>query len=143
MWKFITRRAPWWGGFYERLKKTIGNASLNMIELQTALTEIEAILNSRPLTYPYTDINDGPPLTPANFLCGHRLINLPETSDDEEDGEYSPQPESAEDLSKRDKHRLKMLQSFWKQWQREYLTGLREQHSIRRNMTTYHETNGN
>ena len=139
MWKFITQRAPWWGGFYERLiglvkrrlKKTIGNASLNVIELQTALTEIEAILNSRPLTYPYTDINEGPPLTPANFLCGHRLINLPETSDDEDDGEYSPQPQSAEDLSKRDKHRQKMLQSFWKQWQREYLTGLREQHSSR------------
>ena len=41
-WKFITERAPWWGGFYERLigmtkrclKKTIGKASLNMIELK-------------------------------------------------------------------------------------------------------------
>jgi len=102
-----------------------------VIELQTAPTEIEAILNSHPLTYPYKDINDGPPLTPANFLCGHRLINLPETSDDEDDSEYLPQPESAEDLSKRDKHRQKMLQSFWKQWQQEYLTGLREQHSSR------------
>ena len=47
-WKFITERAPWWGGFYERLvglvkrclKKTIGKAYLNMIELKTILTEV-------------------------------------------------------------------------------------------------------
>ena len=40
-WKFITERAPWWGGFYERLvglvkrclKNTIGKAYLNMIKL--------------------------------------------------------------------------------------------------------------
>ncbi|KXJ24267.1 uncharacterized protein LOC110248629 [Exaiptasia diaphana] len=136
-WKFITQRAPWWGGFYERLvgltkrrlKKSIGNASLTYIELLTLLTEIEAVLNSRPLTYPYTDINDGPPLTPANFLCGHRLTNLPEAFDDEEDPKYLPNQSCAKDLSKRDKHRQKMMHNFWKQWQREYLTSLREQHA--------------
>ena len=47
----------------------IRNTSLNAIELQTILTEIEATLNSRPVTYPYTDSNDGPPLTPSHFLC--------------------------------------------------------------------------
>ena len=87
-WKFITERAPWWGGFYERLiglmkrclKKTLGKACLNMIELNTILTEVEAVLNSRPLTYPYTDINDASPLTPSHFLCGYRLLTLPETN---------------------------------------------------------------
>ena len=86
-WNFITERAPWWGDFYElliglvkrRLKKMIRNTLLNAIELQTILTEIEATLNSHPLTYPYTDINDGPPLTPSHFLCGHRLLTLPDT----------------------------------------------------------------
>ena len=75
-WQFITERAPWWGGFYERLvgsvkrclKKTLGKASLNYIELNTILTEVEAVLNSRPLTYTYTDIEDGSPLTPSHFL---------------------------------------------------------------------------
>ena len=135
-WKFITERAPWWGGFYERLiglvkrrlKKVITNTSLNAIELQTILTEIEATLNSRPLTYPYTDINDGPPLTPSHFLCGHRLLTLPDT----EDSNYIPQ-ESAKDLSGRAKYHQKIMQAFWKQWQREYLTGLREQHSSQKN----------
>ena len=49
-WQLMTERAPWWGGFYERmiglmkrrLKKTIGRASLNAVELATMLTEIEA-----------------------------------------------------------------------------------------------------
>ena len=137
-WKFITERAPWWGGFYERLiglvkrrlKKMIGNTSLNSIELQTILTEIEATLNSRPLTYAYTDINDGPPLTPSHFLCGHRLLTLPDT---EEDSDYIPQ-DSAKDLTRRAKYHQKIMQAFWKQWQREYLTGLREQHSSQKNI---------
>ena len=50
-WKFITERAPWWGGFNERLvglvkrclKKTIGKACLNIIELNTILIEVEAV----------------------------------------------------------------------------------------------------
>ena len=99
-WKFITERAPWWGGFYERLiglvkrclKKTIGKAYLNMIELNTILIEEEAVLNSRPLTYPYVDINDASPLTPSHFLCGHRLLTLPDTrvSVKKSDPDYIP-----------------------------------------------------
>ena len=125
------------GGFYERLiglakrrlKKMIGNTSLNAIELQTVPTEIEATSNSRPLTYPYTDINDGPALTPSHFLCGHRLLTLP---DAEEDSDYIPQ-ESAKELTRRAKYHQKIMRAFWKQWQREYLTGLREQHSSQKN----------
>ena len=37
------------------------------------------MLNSRLLTYPYVDINDASPLTPSHFLCGHRLLALPDT----------------------------------------------------------------
>ncbi|RMX46501.1 hypothetical protein pdam_00020512 [Pocillopora damicornis] len=107
----------------------IGNTSLNSIELQTILTEIEATLNSRPLTYAYTDVNDGPPLTPSHFLCGNRLLTLPDT---EEDSDYIPQ-DSAKPLTRRAKYHQKIMQAFWKQWQREYLTGLREQHSSQKN----------
>ena len=99
------------------------------MELQTVLTEVEATLNSRPLTYTYTDINDGPPLTPSHFLCGQRLLTLP---DIEDDSEYVPQ-ESTNDLSRQAKYHQKMLQAFWQQWQKEYLTSLREQHSSQRN----------
>ena len=58
-WRFNLERAPWWGGFFERLilcvkrclKKTIRNAKLTYEELLTVVVDIECVLNSRPLTY--------------------------------------------------------------------------------------------
>ena len=68
-WKFNLPRAPWWGGFFERmvqctkgcLKKTLGSARLTYEELLTVLTEVEGVLNSRPLTYVYGDDIEEPP----------------------------------------------------------------------------------
>ncbi|GFX60673.1 uncharacterized protein TNCV_4917231 [Trichonephila clavipes] len=75
-WKFIVERAPWWGGFYERLVKTVkdplrkilGRALLTFEELSTILSEVEAIVNHRPLTYVENDPGEPEPLTPAQFL---------------------------------------------------------------------------
>ena len=146
-WKFIAERAPWWGGFYERLigmtkrcmKKTIGKASLNMIELNTILIEVEAVLNSRPLTYSYMGLNDSPPLAPAHFLCGHRLMTLPDHSpkDPQEDPDYDPFASSEKELVKRAKYYEAIMRMFWKRWRNEYLTGLREQD---RKRNTNHQT---
>ena len=52
--QFIVEKAPWWGGFWERLvrsvkialKKVIGRCSLNYDELLTVLTEIEGVINA-------------------------------------------------------------------------------------------------
>ena len=73
-----------------------------MIELNTILTEVEAVLNSRPLTYPYTDINDASPLTPSHFLCGYRLLTLPDTNAEENkaDPDYIPSEISQKHLQK-------------------------------------------
>ena len=51
------------------------------------VTEVEAVLNSRLLTYLYPDIEDNPPLTPARFLCGYRLTTLPNLVRDKEDAD--------------------------------------------------------
>ncbi|GFT40853.1 integrase catalytic domain-containing protein [Trichonephila clavipes] len=75
-WKFIVERAPWWGRFYERLVKTIkdplrkilGRALLTFEELSTILSEVEVIVNHRPLTYVENDPGEPEPLTPAHFL---------------------------------------------------------------------------
>ena len=62
-WQFIMERAPWWGGFWERLvhsvkwclKKSVGRSLLTFEELRILVVEIEATLNNRPLTYIYDD----------------------------------------------------------------------------------------
>lgn len=62
-WSFILEVSPWWGGFYERmvqvvngsLRKILRRANVTYDELLTIVTEIEAIVNCRPLCYLYTD----------------------------------------------------------------------------------------
>ena len=57
-WSFNLEKAPWWGGLFERLikstkrclKKTIEQARITYDELVTAVTEVEMVLNSRPLS---------------------------------------------------------------------------------------------
>ena len=79
-WKFNIAEAPWFGGFWERLvstvkrciKKTIVKAYLSYTELQTVLTEIELILNSRPLGALYDDDMEEI-LTPNHLLYGRKL----------------------------------------------------------------------
>ena len=86
-WIFNLERAPWWGGIFEHmvkctercLKKTIGQAKLTYDELLTALTEVEMILNSRPLSYVSTeDIEQ--PLTLTHLMTGRRLLSLPDAA---------------------------------------------------------------
>jgi len=58
-WSYNLEKAPWWGGFYERLvkslksglKKTIGRAKLTQDELVTVVAEAEMILNCQPISY--------------------------------------------------------------------------------------------
>jgi len=64
--------ASWQGGFYERLvsmvkksmKKAVGRKQYSLDQLITLLTEIEAVLNTRPL---YKEFNSGFTLTPVSL----------------------------------------------------------------------------
>lgn len=74
-WKFIEERAAWWGGMWERLvrsvktclHKVIGKSSLSYEELETILTEVEAVVNSRPITFTHTSSEYPAPLSPAHL----------------------------------------------------------------------------
>ena len=55
IWRFIPNKAPWYGGFWERLvemvkmslKKILGRALITLPVLQTTIVEVEAVLNDR------------------------------------------------------------------------------------------------
>ena len=61
------------------LKRTVGKARMKHEELLTVLTEVEPILNSRPLTYLYPDDLEEP-LTPSHLISGRRLFSPPDTA---------------------------------------------------------------
>ena len=86
-WSFNLEKAPWRGGVFERmiksvkccLRKTIGRAKLRYDELLIALTEVEMIVNSRPLSYISSDDTEEP-LTPSHLLVGRRTLSLPDVT---------------------------------------------------------------
>ncbi|XP_041972200.1 uncharacterized protein LOC121728148 [Aricia agestis] len=114
--------ASHFGGLWEagvksckyHLRRTVGNARLTFEELSTVLTQIEAVLNSRPLSPMSSDPHDLLPLSPAHFLVGRPLTS----------------PVFA-DLHDIPDHRLtryqrieKIRQHFWTRWSREYVSEL-------------------
>ena len=135
-WSFNLEKAPWWGGMFERLiksakrclKKTIGRAHLTYDELLTLVTEVEAVLNLRPLTYVAMDDLESP-LTPSHLLLGYRVLSLPDPSLSD-DPSYSES--TVEGLTRRMRHLIKTSEKFWKRWKKEYLLELRESHRTHR-----------
>lgn len=138
-WKFIVTKAPWMGGFYERLvglvkrslRKTLGKLCLNEIQLQTLLTEIEAVINTRPMMYLDDDINSWSAITPAHFLSLNPNIGIVFNVKDDKDPDYVPASDCSPDyqkLLKSWKKGHKHLESFWKMWREGYLLSLRERY---------------
>ncbi|XP_076072041.1 uncharacterized protein LOC143043745 [Mytilus galloprovincialis] len=127
-WKFIPKRAPWYGGFWERLialtktslKKTLGRTQVSMETLQTVVTEIERILNDRPLTYFSSDIRDCETLTPAHLLYGRRISGLPYPQIDIEEFN-DPTYMNHKELNKCAHRQTLLIQHFWTRWKSEYL----------------------
>ena len=122
-------RASWWGGFFEIsvkltkkcLRKVLGNARLTCEELETLLIEIEGVLNSRPLTYVYDEL-DEQPLTLSSLFIGRRLLDPVELRD------IDVLILSKPALLKRDQNLRTLLKHFWSRWKWEYLTSLWEFH---------------
>ena len=54
----------------------LSNSDVTDEELMTAFTDAESLINSRPLTYQYSDPKDDVPLTPNHFLHGQAVGEL-------------------------------------------------------------------
>lgn len=120
-WHMIPPRAPHFGGIWEsniksiklHLYRVIGSQLLTYEELLTVLTQIETILNSRPLCI----LSEDPfpePLTPAHFIMASPLTYLPTASVSEE----------TKTLRHRKELLDQMVNSYWKRWRLEYLNSL-------------------
>ena len=139
-WKFNVPKAPWWGGVFERivrsakrcLKKILGQARFSHDELLTAITEVEMVINSRPLSFVSSnDLEE--PLTPSHLMVGRRLMNQPDYSGQDMDDFETTQ----DDITCRAKYLCITINQFWERWRKEYLLELREahkQHSQKSNM---------
>ena len=131
-WQFSAALAPWWGGFWERMVRTVkdlfrkanGKAVLNYDQFHTALTDVQAVINSRPLVYVGEDDDESHPLTPFNLLHGHpspgRFQGPPPNPSD-----YI----SAKSLTRMDRARRKFVDDCSNRFIKEYLTELTRFHS--------------
>lgn len=123
---FIPPRTPHFGGLWEAAVKAakyhfvrgVGNASLTYEELETVMVEIEAILNSRPLTPISQDPMDTTALTPGHFLIGEPLTS-----------QTDPRSiNSNPSLLTRWNLVSHLKQEFWRRWSTEYLQQLQHRH---------------
>ena len=123
-WRFIAEGAPWWGGFWERmvrsvesaLKKTLGRALLTEVELNTALVKVEAVLNSRPVSYQPDNPRDPRPITPSDILLGRRGTTLPTAHPMHVAREYSHT-----DAANRLRYLDKLTADYFERFKKDYL----------------------
>ena len=133
-WTFIPKRAPWFGGFYERLvgvtksvlKKILAHSLLTLDELITLVTEVEAVVNDRPLTYVPSTMDEPEPLTPSMMLQGKRNHTLPHQYVDLE--EVKDPDHGTTCLQRRQAYLDHLFGQLWTRWKQEYLPALRDYH---------------
>ena len=123
-WLFNPPESPHMGGVWERMVRSVKTSlnatimaegvSLNDFTLMTVLTEVEALVNSRPITPVSDDVKDMEALTPNHFIMGRASTALPTcvTYDDN----VTPR--------RRWKQVQSISQQFWDRWRKEYLPTL-------------------
>ena len=121
-WTFNPPYAPNFGGIFKTMIKAVkrailailGTADVNDEELITAFTEVESLVNSRPLTYQSANPEDDTLLTPNHFLQGQMGGKFaPEV--DEEIG-YNPK--------KRWRRVQELTRHFWHRRMNEWIPSL-------------------
>ncbi|XP_059062792.1 uncharacterized protein LOC131855534 [Achroia grisella] len=121
-WRFIPPGAPEMGGAWERMIRTVKTALKVTLKeraphpdtLATILTEVEALVNSRPITHVSLDPDYPEALTPNHFLIG-----TPSSGPT-----YGLFNDSDLCLRKRWRIAQRITDMFWSRWIKEYLPTL-------------------
>lgn len=130
-WQFIPAHSPHFGGIWEagvksvkaHLKRVLCNAKLTYEDFSTVLTQIEGILNSRPLSPLSSDPSDILPITPAHFLIGRSMSSIP-------DANYA---DISVNRLTRFEHLQQLRQHFWMRWSLEYVSELQQRQKWKTN----------
>jgi len=120
-WQFNPPYASHMGGVWERMIRTTRRVLVAVLKgarltddlLRTVFAEVEAIVNSRPLTKMSEDVDDISPLTPNHFL----LLR----------GSVTPAPgvfTEADKYRRRWRYAQHLANQFWSRWVKEYLPSL-------------------
>uniref|UniRef100_A0A8D8XZE8 Integrase catalytic domain-containing protein n=1 Tax=Cacopsylla melanoneura TaxID=428564 RepID=A0A8D8XZE8_9HEMI len=131
MFQSIPSLSPWAGGCYERLisiakqclRKSLGKSTLTFRQLETLLTEVQYVINCRPLGY---CSEEDLVITPNHFL-GIKRDSLFDTVDIASVSFGSPVFRKLIEQWKKGNHYLKV---FWDKWSSQYLQSLRERNNI-------------
>ncbi|XP_018797401.1 PREDICTED: uncharacterized protein LOC108974165 [Bactrocera latifrons] len=121
-WHFNPPNAPYMGGFWEagikrikyHLKRALDTSLLTYEEFARVLTEVEAYVNSRPICFIPTNVNDFEVLTTGHFMIGEPIKGLPD-----------PDVEVFKGIIfQRWQVIVSIRQHFWNRWRDEYLVSL-------------------
>ena len=104
------------------LRKILGRSTLSFDQLNTLLVEVEGVVNSKPLTYVEDDTSGiSYVLTPSHLIYGRKISSAPNDS-------HFEVISTNDTLTKRARQQKHLLTQFVRQWRKEYLTSLRENH---------------
>ena len=123
-WVFNPPAAPHFGGVWERMVQSAKRALRAILNgrtvtdkiLETAMVEVENLINSRPLTHVSVHPTDPEPLTPNHFLIGAAHPNQVFASADDDEVP----------LKKKFAYVKMLADHFWKRWMKEYVPNLIE-----------------
>ena len=126
-WKQNPPAASHMGGIWERQIRSVRSIlsavlrehgrALDEESFSTLLTEVECIINSRPLTVPSSDPDDLDPLTPNHLLTMKSKMVMPPPGNFQKADVY---------LRKRWKRVQYLSNIFWSRWKKEYVHSLQQ-----------------
>ena len=136
IWNFRIPHAAWRGGHYERfvalikfhLRRTLSHGIVPKtfsIEETRTTSEIENIINSRPISFDSSSAQEDRPLRPIDFIRPLGQSNLPLSLNNTFPTKIKSTSQTLNEMWKT----LNFLKNkFWNTWKLEYITSLRERH---------------